>query len=66
MKLKLHEGAYESGKRYFWFTYNGKNGQTVLTSETYTRKGSAKKSMKVIKNITPGLKAFYENGSEIV
>lgn len=58
MKLKLHEGAYESGKRYFWFTYNAKNGQVLLTSETYVKRGNALKSMRQIQKITPGLKAF--------
>ena len=64
MKLKLHEGVYPSGKNYYWFTYNARNGQTVLTSETYTRKLNAKKSMRQIQKITPGLKAI-ENGKEI-
>lgn len=41
MKLLLHTAT--NGQ--YYFTLNGKNGQVIMTSETYTRKASAKKMM---------------------
>jgi uncharacterized protein YegP (UPF0339 family) len=60
MKLRLHRTVHKTvfGTSY-WFTLNGANGQVVMTSETYTRKASATKSLKKVAS-KMGAKTYTE------
>lgn len=45
----MHFKLRKSRNGQFYFTLNGKNGQVIMTSETYTRKASCKKMCEKIR-----------------
>ena len=45
----------KSKKGQYYFTICGKNGQTVVTSETYTRKADAKRATKNLLKLLPNI-----------
>ena len=48
---------------YHWFVLVASNGQIYMTSETYTRKASAVKSMKKIANRMADVRMYDKEGN---
>lgn len=56
----------KSGRNGSWFVLVAGNGQVLMTSETYTRKADAIRSMKKISNRMADVRMYDEDGNYVL